>query len=219
MGGIFLRRRRRGRSVEVDQRHLGRRRDVLPRAAASTIPTSSTCCACGSPAGPSSIGCRRSAARALTDLAARGALPLPAAAGVRRQGRGPDISASTRARARGSTSPSSSRCWRTSTSASPASSIEQLAYADFIRRYDRAGTLFYLDPPYWGCETRLWPGRVRPRRLRRGSPRSCARIDGRFMLSINDTPGVRETFAGCSAWSRSRPPTRSRRGPGRRPAS
>src|SRR3546814_16081221 len=31
--------------------------------------------------------------------------------------------------------------------------IEQLGYSDFIRRYAGAGGLFYLDPPYWGCET------------------------------------------------------------------
>ncbi len=30
--------------------------------------------------------------------------------------------------------------------------IERLPYADFIRRYDRPGTLFYLDPPYLGSE-------------------------------------------------------------------
>ena len=29
--------------------------------------------------------------------------------------------------------------------------IERLPYAEMIRRYDREGTLFYLDPPYWGC--------------------------------------------------------------------
>ncbi len=31
--------------------------------------------------------------------------------------------------------------------------IECLPYADVIRRYDRPGTLFYLDPPYWGNES------------------------------------------------------------------
>jgi DNA adenine methylase len=31
--------------------------------------------------------------------------------------------------------------------------IERLPYATFIDKYDRPGTLFYLDPPYWGCET------------------------------------------------------------------
>jgi len=29
--------------------------------------------------------------------------------------------------------------------------IECLDYGAFIRRYDGPGTLFYLDPPYWGC--------------------------------------------------------------------
>lgn len=30
--------------------------------------------------------------------------------------------------------------------------IERLPYDEFIRRYDRAGMLFYLDPPYFGGE-------------------------------------------------------------------
>ncbi|MDR5655485.1 DNA adenine methylase, partial [Ruixingdingia sedimenti] len=30
--------------------------------------------------------------------------------------------------------------------------IECLDWAEFIPRYDADGTLFYLDPPYWGCE-------------------------------------------------------------------
>ncbi len=30
--------------------------------------------------------------------------------------------------------------------------IEQLPYAAFLARYDTPGTLFYLDPPYWGSE-------------------------------------------------------------------
>ena len=30
--------------------------------------------------------------------------------------------------------------------------IECLDWADFIRRYDRLSTLFYLDPPYFGRE-------------------------------------------------------------------
>jgi len=30
--------------------------------------------------------------------------------------------------------------------------IESLPWADFIRRYNRTGMLFYLDPPYWGNE-------------------------------------------------------------------
>ena len=30
--------------------------------------------------------------------------------------------------------------------------IENLPWADFIQRYDRASALIYLDPPYFGCE-------------------------------------------------------------------
>jgi DNA adenine methylase len=72
--------------------------------------------------------------------------------------------------------------------------IEQLGYAEFIRRYDHAGTLFYLDPPYWGCETDYGQdvfGRGDFEQL----AAQLAGIRGRFLLSINDTPGVRETFA------------------------
>ena len=31
--------------------------------------------------------------------------------------------------------------------------VENLGYADCIRRYDRAHTFFYVDPPYYNCET------------------------------------------------------------------
>lgn len=73
--------------------------------------------------------------------------------------------------------------------------IEQLDFGDFIRRYDRAGMLFYLDPPYWGCETDYGQdvfGRPDFERL----ATQLAGIKGKFLLSINDTPGVRATFAG-----------------------
>ena len=73
--------------------------------------------------------------------------------------------------------------------------IEQLDFGDFIRRYDRAGMLFYLDPPYWGCETDYGQdvfGRADFTRL----AEQLAGIKGRFLLSINDTPGVRDVFAG-----------------------
>lgn len=73
--------------------------------------------------------------------------------------------------------------------------IEQLGYTEFIRRYDRPGTLFYLDPPYFGCETDYGQdvfGRDDFTRL----AAQLAMIRGRFLLSINDRPQVREIFAG-----------------------
>ena len=58
-----------------------------------------------------------------------------------------------------------------------------------------AATLFYIDPPYWGHETDYGKGLfarddfARMADLLRG-------LKGRFILSLNDRPEVRETFAG-----------------------
>lgn len=73
--------------------------------------------------------------------------------------------------------------------------IEQLGYADFIERYDRPGALFYLDPPYWGCETDYGQD-VFGRDDFAAIAAHLARIEGKCIVSINDTPGVREVFAG-----------------------
>lgn len=75
--------------------------------------------------------------------------------------------------------------------------IERLPYAEFIRRYDRPDALFYLDPPYWGCEGDYGEG------VFSAVDFGClsdllATIEGQFILSINDTPEVRALF-GCFA--------------------
>jgi Site-specific DNA methylase len=75
--------------------------------------------------------------------------------------------------------------------------IERLPYADFIRRYDRDGALFYLDPPYWACERDYGPG-VFSRDDFAALAAQLAGIKGRFLMSLNDNDGVRETFAGFS---------------------
>jgi DNA adenine methylase len=72
--------------------------------------------------------------------------------------------------------------------------IEHLPYADFIRRYDHDGALFYLDPPYWNCEEDYGAGVFGRDDFERLAEQLAA-IRGRFVLSINDTPGVREAFA------------------------
>lgn len=75
--------------------------------------------------------------------------------------------------------------------------IEQLPFADFISRYDRPGMLFYLDPPYFGCENDYGAGVFgREDFARLAGQLSGAR--GKFILSINDKPEVRECFAGFS---------------------
>lgn len=72
--------------------------------------------------------------------------------------------------------------------------IECLPYGDFIERYDTPKTLFYLDPPYFGCETDYGQNLFRPTDFFRLA-KQLAEIKGNFILSINDVPEVRETFA------------------------
>lgn len=71
--------------------------------------------------------------------------------------------------------------------------IECLPWADLLRRYDRPGTLFYLDPPYWGCETDYGEG-VFARHDFEALADALACLRGKFLLSLNDTPGVRQVF-------------------------
>lgn len=71
--------------------------------------------------------------------------------------------------------------------------IEQLPYADCIRRYDGPETLFYLDPPYFGCEGDYGPV-FAPVDFQRLADQLSG-IAGRFILSINDAPVIREIFA------------------------
>lgn len=73
--------------------------------------------------------------------------------------------------------------------------IEQLAYAAFLGRYDRPGTVFYLDPPYWGSEDD-YGAEAFARADFEQLAGQLAGIRGRFVMSINDTPGVRAVFAG-----------------------
>jgi len=70
--------------------------------------------------------------------------------------------------------------------------LECLPYQDIIKRYDREETFFYLDPPYFG----------RPHykfNFSRDAYIELAdllrALKGRFLLSLNDTPEIRELFA------------------------
>lgn len=72
--------------------------------------------------------------------------------------------------------------------------IECLDWADLIPRYDGAGTLFYLDPPYWGCENDYGKAMFERADFARMAA-LLAGIQGRFIMSINDVPQIRELFA------------------------
>ena len=73
--------------------------------------------------------------------------------------------------------------------------IECLPYQDFIRRYDSDKTLFYLDPPYYRCEHDY--GKDLFHRNDFAVLASLlTEIQGKFVLSLNDAPDVRELFKG-----------------------
>jgi DNA adenine methylase len=72
--------------------------------------------------------------------------------------------------------------------------IERLPYADFVRRYDTPDTLFFLDPPYWGNEGDYGPG-VFARDDFAALAELLGGIAGTFVMTLNDRPEVRATFA------------------------
>lgn len=72
--------------------------------------------------------------------------------------------------------------------------IENLPFSDFIARYDGAGVLFYLDPPYHGSEDDYGAGVFNRSSFARLAEQ-LAGIAGTFILSINDTPEIRRIFA------------------------
>ena len=72
--------------------------------------------------------------------------------------------------------------------------IENMDFEAFIRRYDRPGTLFYLDPPYYGVEDYYGKNTFSRDDFARLAG-VLGGIKGRFILSLNDTLQVRDIFS------------------------
>lgn len=75
--------------------------------------------------------------------------------------------------------------------------IENLRWQEFLRRYDRPGTLFYLDPPYYGSEDD-YGASLFGREQFEEMAQALTALQGRFILSINDTAEIRSIFAGLA---------------------
>jgi len=71
--------------------------------------------------------------------------------------------------------------------------IESLPYEQVLEKYDRPTTMFYLDPPYW--ERKLYRFNFTEHDFR-GLDERLRRLRGRFILSLDDRPEVRQLFAG-----------------------
>jgi DNA adenine methylase len=70
--------------------------------------------------------------------------------------------------------------------------IECLDWRDFLKRWDRPGTLFYLDPPYYGTE-----GFYRasfPHSDHKALAEALAGIKGQFLLTMNDCEETRAIY-------------------------
>lgn len=72
--------------------------------------------------------------------------------------------------------------------------VMRLDFGSFIQRIDRSETLFYLDPPYWGSEEDYGRGSFSRERFGELADQLSG-IRGRFLLSINDVPEIREMFS------------------------
>ncbi|WP_210404006.1 hypothetical protein [Pararhodobacter marinus] len=88
--------------------------------------------------------------------------------------------------------------WAVTVTSGPVTCMD---FAAFIDRIDRPGVLFYLDPPYYGCEDdygRELFSRARFEEL----AEQLGRLKGRFILSLNDRPEVRDTSICASTSTR-----------------
>lgn len=71
--------------------------------------------------------------------------------------------------------------------------IEHLPWRQCIERYDRPGTLFFLDPPYWETEGYgIEFGREQYDEL----AATMRNLQGKAILTINDHPVMRKAFRG-----------------------
>jgi DNA adenine methylase len=73
--------------------------------------------------------------------------------------------------------------------------VEELDWAECIRRYDRPTTFFFCDPPYTDCGDNgygAWTEAI-VMKLRE----ALAAVRGRWLVTLNDSPSNRRIFAGC----------------------
>ena len=81
--------------------------------------------------------------------------------------------------------------------------VECLPYSEVITRYDRPGTFFYIDPPYWDCEGYYGPGIFSREDFGRlaaqlagmaGGKAVGGRTEGKDTHSPDDPHGLRAAF-------------------------
>lgn len=71
--------------------------------------------------------------------------------------------------------------------------IENLKWQDIVQRYDRVHSLFYFDPPYFGCEDQYGKNLFARSEYEEMTKR-IKELKGKFLMSINDCPETRAMF-------------------------
>ena len=72
--------------------------------------------------------------------------------------------------------------------------IERLDWQDCMRRYDRPHTLFYCDPPYYNTAGYGVPFELEQYEA---LAKIASTAKGKVIISINDTPEMRDVFKAC----------------------
>lgn len=82
--------------------------------------------------------------------------------------------------------------------------IEQLDWERCLALYDTPETLFFCDPPYVGGSVKAYAAWTNEDVARFHA--ALAKLQGRWIVTLNDSPEVRAIFAGCTftAFSRQR---------------
>ena len=80
--------------------------------------------------------------------------------------------------------------------------IEHLDWQECVERYDRPPTFFFCDPPYTGCDARMYAAWTE--QDVQGFRDRLAGLQGKWLVTLNDTPAIRAIFAGCRLYPFSR---------------
>ena len=73
--------------------------------------------------------------------------------------------------------------------------IEHLSWERCLDLYDRAETFFFFDPPYTECDAGRYAAWTNADV--QGLRNRLSRLEGKWMVTLNDTPAIREIFADC----------------------
>lgn len=87
--------------------------------------------------------------------------------------------------------------------------IENQDFERLIKHYDCSKAFFYLDPPYYSTED-MYPGGFGTEDHKRLRDLLCS-IEGKFLLSYNDCPEIRELYEGYKIFDFSRPHSMAQR--------